>query len=378
MRLQRNTNLARRGEVPATVKILISGICGFVGSTLARSLLHQQSSLEIVGLDNFSRPGSSLNVELLRSLGVKVLHADLRASSDLETIEPMDWIIDAAANASVVAGVTGATTSRQLVEHNLYGTVNLLEVAKKCGGGFILLSTSRVYSIPPLSSLPVIEKDGRFWLAENGSLPDGISAHGITEQFSTSPPVSLYGATKAGAELLALEYGSAFGFPVWINRCGVLAGAGQFGRADQGIFSFWINAYLRGLSLRYIGFDGKGLQTRDCFHPSDLAPLLMKQMNSSAAQPAVLNLGGGTANAMSLAQLSDWCATRFGKRPISADLTSRPFDLPWVVMDFRLAKAVWDWQPRIALDDILVEIALHAEDNPNWLQTSGALDTERI
>ena len=36
---------------------------------------------------------------------------------------------------------------------------------------------------------------------------------------------------------LILEYGECFGFPVWINRCGVLAGAGQFGKADQGIFS---------------------------------------------------------------------------------------------------------------------------------------------
>ena len=49
--------------------------------------------------------------------------------------------------------------------------------------------------------------------------------------------MSLYGATKLASEQLALEYGSTYGFPVWINRCGVLAGAGQFGRADQGIFA---------------------------------------------------------------------------------------------------------------------------------------------
>ena len=42
-------------------------------------------------------------------------------------------------------------------------------------------------------------------------------------------------------ETLALEYGEAFGLPVLINRCGVLAGAGQFGRTDQGIFAYWIN-----------------------------------------------------------------------------------------------------------------------------------------
>ena len=56
-------------------------------------------------------------------------------------------------------------------------------------------------------------------------------------------PLSLYGASKLASETLILEYGECFGFPVWINRCGVLAGAGQFGKADQGIFSFWIHSF---------------------------------------------------------------------------------------------------------------------------------------
>ena len=49
------------------------------------------------------------------------------------------------------------------------------------------------------------------------------------------------GASKLASEQLILEYGNSFDFPVWINRCGVLAGAGQFGKADQGIFSYWIH-----------------------------------------------------------------------------------------------------------------------------------------
>ena len=115
---------------------------------------------------------------------------------------------------------------------------------------------------------------------DNGPLPEGVSAHGIAENFSTTPPLSLYGSSKLASECVALEYGETFEFPVWINRCGVLAGAGQFGRADQGIFSFWINAYLRRAPLRYIGFDGAGHQTRDCLHPRDLLPVLQKQMSA--------------------------------------------------------------------------------------------------
>ena len=190
----------------------------------------------------------------------------------------MDWIIDAAANPSVLAGVDGATSSRQLLEHNLYGTINLLELAKRSRAGFTLLSTSRVYSVKALSEIPVVADENDAFAPDIAvPLPEGVSAHGIAESFSTAAPVSLYGASKLASETIALEYGEAFDFPVWINRCGVLAGAGQFGHAEQGIFSFWINAYLRRQPLKYIGFDGAGHQCRDCFHPRDLLPLLEKQ-----------------------------------------------------------------------------------------------------
>ena len=83
----------------------------------------------------------------------------------------VDWIIDAAANPSVLAGVDGTTSSRQLIEHNLYGTVNLLEVAKRHRAGFTLLSTSRVYSIKALSDIPVMVADAAFTLDRAGLCP---------------------------------------------------------------------------------------------------------------------------------------------------------------------------------------------------------------
>jgi CDP-paratose 2-epimerase len=137
------------------MRILISGICGFVGSTLAEAFAQQGQRHTLVGLDNFIRPGSESNQARLKQLGVKLHHADLRAASDLETLPPVDFVIDAAANPSVLAGVDGRTSSRQLVEHNLVGTVNLLEFCKAHCAGFISLSTSRVYAIRPLAALPV-------------------------------------------------------------------------------------------------------------------------------------------------------------------------------------------------------------------------------
>ena len=353
------------------MKILITGICGFVGSTLARSLLDHSSAVQIVGLDNFSRPGSELNRSELRTRGVQLFHGDIRSPSDLESLPPVDWIIDAAANPSVLAGVDDRSSSRQVVEHNLYGTINILEFAKKHRAGFILLSTSRVYSIAALAKVAMEEGDGAFRPIVDASLPPGLSSHGISETFSTASPLSLYGATKLASECMALEYGETFNLPVWINRCGLLAGAGQFGRADQGIVAYWINSYLRERPLRYIGFGGSGLQTRDALHPRDLTALLLAQMTTAAGdKPRIVNFGGGTANAISLRQLTAWCAARFGEREIAADPAERRFDLPWVVLDTRLAQETWKWSPQTSLESILEESAEHAAANPHWLEIS--------
>jgi CDP-paratose 2-epimerase len=356
------------------MKVLVSGICGFVGSSVAHGLLEHESGLELIGLDNLSRAGSHLNIDPLRQRGVKLIHADLRSTSDLESIAKVDWIIDAAANPSVLAGIDGTTSSRQVIEHNLYGTVNLLELAKRFRAGFILLSTSRVYSVRSLANIPVIVMHDRFEPNCSSILPRGASSHGIAEDFASTPPLSLYGSSKLASECVALEYGETFEFPVWINRCGVLAGAGQFGRADQGIFSFWINAYLRRAPLQYIGFDGAGHQTRDCLHPRDLLPALQKQLNAvETGNPRIMNFGGGTENSMSLAQLSRWCAERFGLHQVTSDPEPRPFDVPWLVMDSRLAKETWGWRPTLSLEAILEEIARHAEAHPRWLEMSAAL-----
>lgn len=355
------------------MKILITGICGFVGGTLARTLQATMENLQIIGVDNFIRPGSELNRRELAKLGVKVIHADVRSATDLETLPAADYVIDAAANPSVLAGVDGKTSSRQLLEHNLWGTVNVLEYCKTHRAGLILLSTSRVYSVPPLAGLSVEVRHHAFHPRADVSLPAGLTAAGVSETFSTAPPVSLYGSSKLASEAVALEYAETFQFPVWINRCGVLAGAGQFGKADQGIFSFWLNAHLRRRPLKYIGFDGGGHQVRDCLHPRDLVPVLRAQMQATGRdKPRVVNFSGGAASSLSLAQLTDWCDARFGRHAVASDANPRPFDIPWMVLDSSLAAKVWNWRPQTAREQMLDEIARHAEQHPDWLEVSGS------
>ena len=355
------------------MRILITGICGFVGSTLARALHASGRGHQIFGFDSYIRPGSETNREPLERLGIKVITADLRYADQIEALPDADFVIDAAANPSVLAGVDGKTSARELVDHNLSGTINLLEYCKSRRAGFILLSTSRVYAIEPLSSLEVTAENGAFRpVADPRRLPAGLTAAGLDESFSTTAPLSLYGATKLASEAMALEYGLTFDFPVFINRCGVLAGAGQFGRADQGIFAYWINSWLRKQPLKYLGFGGQGHQVRDCLHPRDLLPVLEKQFAAPAIAAAarLANFSGGAASAMSLRQLSDWCTGRFGPHPVVADGTPRRFDIPWIVLDHAKASRVWNWRPLTPAAAILEEIAGHAEQHPGWLELS--------
>lgn len=353
------------------MRVLITGVCGFVGSALAFALRDSIEGIDIVGLDNLWRPGSETNRARLRAAGIRVVHGDVRASSDFEPLPVVDWVIDAAANASVLAGVDGATTSRQLVEHNLIGTLNVLEYCRRHSAGFVLLSSSRVYSIAALQAVPLAEGDGAFVVTPAPPMT-GLSAAGMSEAFSVAPPASLYGTTKLASEALALEYADAFGLPTWINRCGVLAGAGQFGQPAQGIFAWWINRWVARKPLRYLGFGGRGLQVRDCLHPTDLAALVAAQLKERPAkgERVVHNVSGGVENSMSLAQLSNWCSNRFGAMTVAADGSERPFDVPWVVLDATAARKRWSWAPRRSIDSVLEEIARHAQANPGWLSVS--------
>ena len=349
------------------MKVLITGACGFVGRVLVEGL--SEIGCSVVAVDNLSRPGSESNRGALRKLGIRLVHGDIRSATDVGELPEADWVIDAAANPSVLAGVDGKSSSRQVMEHNLFGTVNLLEYCRRHRAGFIFLSTSRVYSVHPLASIAVEPRGGAFCPVED-RLPPGASAAGISESFSTAPPLSLYGSAKLAAEQLALEYGEAFDLPVWINRCGVLSGAGQFGRADQGIFSYWIHSYRTRRPLSYIGFGGEGHQVRDCLHPRDLLPLLLQQMKADKSAPRVVNVAGGIENSISLAQLSAWCAERFGPHEISSDNRPRPFDVPWLVLDSSVAAREWNWRPQTKLHALLEEIARHADEHPEWLELS--------
>ena len=121
--------------------------------------------------------------------------------------------------------------------------------------------------------------------------------------------------------------------------------------------------------LKFIGFDGTGHQVRDAMHPKDLVPVLTRQMMEPDMDvPKVINLGGGVDNSMSLKELSNWCKERFGSNEIISQEEVRSMDAPWIVMDSTTAQNAWNWKVQTNIEQILNEIANHAEENASWLE----------
>lgn len=236
-------------------KVLITGGAGFVGSSLGLGLAQRYPDWKITALDNLKRRGSELNLPRLKQAGIEFIHGDVRNREDLDPVamEP-DLILECSAEPSVLAGYA---SPGYVLETNLVGTINCLELARQTQADFIFLSTSRVYPIAHLNALKFAETETRFQLLDEQILP-GVSSQGISEEFPLDGVRSLYGSTKLASELLIAEYGDTYGMRTLINRCGVLTGPWQMGKVDQGVFALWMSAHYFQKLLKYIGYGGNG------------------------------------------------------------------------------------------------------------------------
>jgi CDP-paratose 2-epimerase len=339
------------------MNILITGGAGFVGSALARYFRHDATANSVVVLDNLHRRGSEWNLDALRSEGVAFVHGDIRNPTDLEALDgTFDVLIEASAEASVHAGI--ADSPRYVLDTNLLGAVNCLEFARKRCGGFVFLSTSRVYSVEPLKQLPIVELSTRFDLQEDDCNILGVSSDGVSESFPCNTRRSYYGASKLAAELLCQEYASHARLPVVINRCGVIAGPGQFGKTDQGVFTLWVARHYFGRPLKYTGFGGKGLQVRDLLHPDDLCDLVRRQLQSwNLVSGRTFNVGGGRSGSVSLQEFTCICHETIGRKvTITEDAATSPVDIPWYVTDHAQVTTLLDWMPRRSPKEIVNDI----------------------
>src|SRR4051812_44877960 len=124
------------------MKVVITGGAGFVGSSLA--LGFRDRGADVYAFDNLRRRGSELNLERFKKHGVHFVHGDVRVFADLAALpSTFDLLIDASAEPSVLAGLDGSPL--YLLDTNLGGTLNCLELARARTKTVVFLSTSRVY-----------------------------------------------------------------------------------------------------------------------------------------------------------------------------------------------------------------------------------------
>ena len=335
--------------------ILISGGAGFVGSSLAIGLKKLHPDWEITCLDNLRRRGSELNLPRFKTLGIKFAHGDVRSTDDLDPqVYDVDLIIDCSAEPSVLAGFS---SPQYILNTNLVGTINLLELARKTKAGLLFLSTSRVYSIAPLSGLNIVENDTRLELTVEQSTP-GISIQGITEDFPVDSYRSLYGTTKLASELLIAEYRHSYGLQAVVNRCGILTGPWQMGKVDQGVIVLWMAAHYFKKSLKYIGYGGTGKQVRDFLHVQDLLRLVDYQLNNfDSCDGDVLNVGGGRFSNLSLLEMTHLCQEITGNTiNIDPVTTERTGDIPIYITDCDRIYQKTQWQPKIKPEQTFADI----------------------
>jgi CDP-paratose 2-epimerase len=296
------------------------------------------------------------------------VHGDIRNPSDLEDLDgKFDVLIEASAEPSVHAGTSGS--ARYVLDTNILGAVNCLEFARRRCGGLVFLSSSRVYSIEPMRKLPLAALSSRFDLDE-GYYAVGVTGDGIAETFPCNTHRSFYGASKLAAELICQEYAAQAGLPVVINRCGVIAGPGQFGKTDQGVFTLWVARHYFGRPLKYTGFGGQGLQVRDILHPDDLCELVGRQLHSwNLVSGRIFNVGGGRTGAVSLQEYTLLCQEIVGRQvPITKEPETSPVDVPWYVSNHGQVSKILQWRPSRSPKQIVVDIAGWIRDNAGSLE----------
>ena len=336
------------------MKILITGGAGFVGSNLG-VLFKERGNADVVALDNLKRRGSELAITRLAGAGVTFHHGDIRSRSDLDAVGKFDLLIECSAEPSVHAGY--GSSPDYLIDTNLLGTINCLELARKHEAAVVFLSTSRVYPIAALRALPLVETGTRLDLPADAR-GIGYSHAGIRTDFPLAGARSLYGATKLASELIMEEYIAMYGLRAVINRCGVIAGAWQMGKVDQGFVVLWAARHLYGGKLSYSGFGGRGMQVRDILHVHDLFDLICKQIADWPKHSGrIHNAGGGHANSVSLRELTEMCKERCGHDiPIGSDPQTRAADIPYYITDNAEITASTGWLPRRSVNDILDEV----------------------
>jgi len=348
---------------------VVTGSGGLVGSESVRRAV--AAGFDVIGIENDMRARffgaeastGSVTRQLVdsfpefRSLDVDVRDGERVGSIFAEHGGGIELIVHAAAQPS---HDWAAREPRTDFDVNAIGTLNLLEAARDHApdATFVFISTNKVYGDLP-NELPLVELESRLDLATDHRYHQGID---------TSMPIdrsthSLFGVSKAAADLLVQEYGRYFGMPTVCFRCGCISGPSHAGAMLHGFLAYLMRCTVVGTPYTVFGYGGK--QVRDNIHAADLAEALMA-FHGDPRPGAVYNMGGGRHSNCSVLEAIEACQ-RIAGRMLDWALgnEARTGDHRWWISDLAEFRGDYPgWDISRTVETILTEI--HAQNADRW------------
>jgi CDP-paratose 2-epimerase len=349
---------------------IVTGSGGLIGSESVRRFV--EAGWDVVGLENdmrarfFGEEASTAHVteelrssyDEFRSLDVDIRDSEAVGRAFGEHAGTIEAIIHTAAQPSHDWAARDPQTDFGV---NALGTLNLLEAAREHAPAapFVFCSTNKVYGDTP-NFLPLEEQEKRLELPESHPYYEGID----TSMSIDRSTHSLFGVSKAAADLLVQEYGRYFDMPTVCFRGGCLTGPQHAGAQLHGFLAYLMKCTVTGTPYTVFGYGGK--QVRDNIHSADLVAAF--EVFQRAPRPgAVYNIGGGRRSNCSMREAIEICE-RISGRELQWELSeeNRIGDHRWWISDLSQFEADYpDWRPRYGIDDILQE--MYEQNVDRWM-----------
>jgi len=325
------------------MKILITGGAGLVGSHCAEFFALDNPKNKVIVLDNLMRSQifgyDKASVEynwnyLKKFKNIERVKGDVRNDRDVAKAigRGVDVLIHTAGQPGVPSSVR---MPKEDFSINAYGTLNVLEAARKKSKEtiFIYTSTNKVYG-ENVDKIPLKELDKRY-------IYDDVK--GVSEEMSTDlTGHTPYGVSKLTGDLYTQEYGHIYRMKTGVFRCSCIYGTRQFGFEDQGWVAWFIIATLFN---RPITIYGNGKQVRDMLYVDDLVEAFNCFINSNLER-GLFNIGGGPNNTISLLEFLDELERLAGKKPKVNFADWRPSDQKVYISDTTKLENTLNWKAR--------------------------------
>jgi CDP-paratose 2-epimerase len=349
--------------------VIVTGSAGLIGSETVKRFAKEGT--RVVGIDNDMRAqffGTEASTEKTRNdlianvRGYEHHDLDIRDACAIAELfkghgSQIDAIVHTASQPSHDWAARDPQTDFTV---NANGTLNLLEAARKFSpeAPFIFTSTNKVYGDTP-NRLPLRELSTRWEIEPGHEYEPGISET-MSIDYSKH---SLFGASKAAADLLVQEYGRYFGLPTVSFRGGCLTGPAHAGTELHGFLSYLMICTVSGRPYRVFGYKGK--QVRDNIHSFDLVEAFAEFIRAPRSGE-VYNIGGSRYSNCSMLEAIDLCEQTSGRKLTwSYEETNRIGDHTWWISDVRkFQKHYPAWKFRYSLQEIVEEIHRAVADRP--------------